>query len=88
MGKKHGTDGILCRQVPIPGYRARVFVWVPLKCYIHIGARAKASNPGTKSGHGHIHFISHFPNWSPAGGLSFFPEDFTLFKKSVEENFS
>ena len=55
MGKKHGTDGILCRQVPVPGYsarilpsktvpvpeyRAHVFVWVPLKCYIHIGAHA------------------------------------------------
>ena len=46
--KKHGTDGILCRQVPVPGYgawilpservpvpgyRAQVFVRAPLKCY-------------------------------------------------------
>ena len=67
MGKKHGTDEILCRQVPVPGYgawilpsqrvpvpgyRAHVFVRASLKCYIHIGAHAQAPNPGTKSGHG------------------------------------
>ena len=61
--KKHGTDGILCRQVPVPGYgawilpservpvpgyRAQVFVQAPLKCYVHIGAQAP--NPRTKSG--------------------------------------
>ena len=61
--KKHGTDGILCRQVPVPGYGAWIlpsegvpvlryhaqgFVWAPLKCYVHIGAHAP--NPGTKSG--------------------------------------
>ena len=45
----------------IPGYRAQVFVQAPLKCYVHIfvlfcccyvhiGARAQAPNPGTKSG--------------------------------------
>ena len=74
MGKKHGTDGILCRQVPVPGYgawilpservpvpgyRAQVFVRAPLKGYVHIGARAQAPNPGTKSGRGltlWIHF--------------------------------
>ena len=67
MGKKHGTDGILCRQVsvpgygawilpservPVPGYCAQVFVWAPLKCYVHICAHAQALNPVTKSGRG------------------------------------
>ena len=31
-------------------YRAQVFVRASQKCYIHIGARAQAPNPGTKSG--------------------------------------
>ena len=38
-------------RVPVPGYRARVFVRAPLKCYVHIGARAQAPN-GTQSGRG------------------------------------
>ena len=65
MGKKHGTDEILCRQVPIPRYHFYVFVGAPLKCYLHIGACAEAPNPSTKSGHGlryimqHIDTISH-----------------------------
>ena len=61
MGKKHGTDEILCKQVPVsgygawiltlervpvPGYRAHVFVQAPLKCYVHICTRAQAPNPG------------------------------------------
>ena len=66
MSKKHGTDEMLCRQVPVPGYgawilpservpvpgtyRAQVFMQAPLKCYVHIGAHAQAPNPGTKSG--------------------------------------
>ena len=63
-GKKHGTDEILHRQVPVPRYGAwilplervpvprycaQVFVQAPLKCYIYIGARAQAANPNTKA---------------------------------------
>ena len=66
MGKSM-ADEILCKQVPVPeygawilsservpvpGYRAQVFVLSPLKCYVHIGARAQAPNPSTKSGRG------------------------------------
>ena len=40
----------LRERVPTPGYCAQVFVRAPLKCYVHIGARAQAPNPGTKSG--------------------------------------
>ena len=29
------------------GYHAQVFVLAPLKCYVHISARAQAQNPGT-----------------------------------------
>ena len=59
MCKKRGTDEILCKQapgygawilpskrVPVPGYRAHVFVRAPLKCYVHICTRAQAPNPG------------------------------------------
>ena len=42
------------RRVPVPGYRAQVFVRVSLKCYLHIGVHAQAPNPGTKSGRGLI----------------------------------
>ena len=60
MGKKHGTDGILRRQVPVLpservpvlGYRAHFFVRAPLRCYVHIGAHAQVLSPGTKSGRG------------------------------------
>ena len=59
--KKHGTDEILCKQVPVSGYgawiltlervhvsgyRAHVFVRAPLKCYVHICTHAQAPNPG------------------------------------------
>ena len=69
MSKKHGTDEILYRQapvpgygawilpserVPVPGYRAQVFVRASLKRYLHIGVHAQAPNPGTKSGRGLI----------------------------------
>ena len=61
MGKKHGTDEILCRQVPVPVYGAwilpservpvprycaQVFVRAPLRCYVHIGVCVQAPNRG------------------------------------------
>ena len=63
MSKKHGTDEILCRKVPVgwclnttfgesqpvPGYCAQVLVRAPLKYYVHIGAWCPC--PSTEPGH-------------------------------------
>ena len=47
------------RKRPMSGYRAQVFVRVPLKCYVHIGARAQAPNPVTKSERG----LNQYTSW-------------------------